>query len=79
MIYFFKKGCTKCIWLKEQVNLKELNVTELDVETIEGRGELAWHELVGVSETTLPILVKDDGSYITSVVAIKKYLLRIKK
>lgn len=80
MMYFFSKdGCSKCQYVKEAVDLDELGVIEMDVMTIEGRGLLAWYELVGKSETTLPILVLDDGSHITGAVKIKKYLKKMKE
>jgi hypothetical protein len=66
-------------WLKKEVNLKELNVQEMDIETVDGLEGLAWHELVTVAETQLPILVLDDMSTITGAIQIKNYLLNLKE
>jgi hypothetical protein len=77
--YFFKQGCQKCDWRKKEVNLKELNVQEMDIETVDGLEGLAWHELVTVAETQLPILVLDDMSTITGAINIKNYLLNLKE
>jgi hypothetical protein len=76
---YTKDGCGKCTWLKKEVNLEELNVQEMDIETVDGLEGLAWHELVTVAETTLPILVLDDRSTITGAIQIKNYLLNLKE
>jgi hypothetical protein len=78
---FTKPNCKKCDWLKREVDLDKVEGLEIH-ELIKGisdqastsLGELAWYELVSAAETTLPILVLDDGSSVTGVINIKKIL-----
>jgi glutaredoxin len=73
---FTKPNCKKCDWLKQEVDLDKvegLEIHELD-GNVDALAELAWYELVSAAETTLPILVLDDGSSVTGVVKIKKIL-----
>jgi glutaredoxin 2 len=49
-------------------------LTDSDYDAL---AHLAFHELVTTAETKLPILVKDDGSYLVSVIDIKRYLLSL--
>ncbi|MGQ9655901.1 MAG: hypothetical protein ACUVXD_17720 [Thermodesulfobacteriota bacterium] len=76
MTLFTKKGCGKCDYLKRKVDLRALGVVveELGPENPDALAHLAWHELVGVAERHLPILVLDDCSYISDVVPIVRYL-----
>jgi hypothetical protein len=73
---FTKEGCEKCEYVKKNVNLKKLGVQVevLSPENPDSLAHLAWHELVSVAETQLPILVLDDNSSLTGAIRIKKYL-----
>jgi hypothetical protein len=46
----------------------------LSPDNPESLAHLAWHELVSVAETQLPILVLDDNSSMTGAIRIKNYL-----
>ena len=74
---FTKIGCEKCEYVKKSVNLKKLGVREevLGPDNPDSLAHLAWHELVAVAETQLPILVLDDSSSITGAIRIKNYLI----
>jgi glutaredoxin len=74
---FTKVGCQKCEFVKKSVDLEKLGVTEevLGPHNPDSLAHLAWHELVSVAETQLPILVLDDSSSITGAIRIKNYLL----
>jgi glutaredoxin len=76
LILFTKEGCQKCEYVKKSVDLKKLGVTEevLSPYNPDSLADLAWHELVSVAETQLPILVLDDSSSITGAIRIKNYL-----
>jgi len=76
---FTKIGCEKCEYVKKSVDLKKLGVQEevLSPDNPDSLAHLAWHELVAVAETQLPILVLDDSSSITGAVRIKNYLIAI--
>ena len=77
MTLFTKPNCKKCDYIKEAVNLEEkgVRIEELTPQNVESLAHLAWHELVSVAETSLPILVLDDCSTITGAIKIKDYLL----
>ena len=77
MTLFTKIGCEKCEYVKKSVDLKELGVKEevLSPDNPDSLAHLAWHELVAVAETQLPILVLDDSSSIAGAVRIKNYLI----
>lgn len=76
---FTKLGCEKCEYVKKSVDLKKLGVKEevLSPDNPDSLAHLAWHELVAVAETQLPILVLDDSSSIAGAVRIKNYLTAI--
>ncbi|MGE5254915.1 MAG: hypothetical protein ACM3N7_13185 [Planctomycetaceae bacterium] len=76
---FTKIGCEKCDYVKKTVDLKKLGVAEevLSPDNPDSLALLAWHELVSVAETQLPILVLDDSSSITGAIRIKNYLLAV--
>jgi len=76
---FTKKGCEKCEYVKKSVNLKKLGVKVevLGPDNPDSLAHLAWHELVNVAETQLPILVLDDSSSITGAIRIKNYLTAV--
>jgi glutaredoxin len=78
---FTKTGCEKCEYVKTRVDLKRLGVQEevLGPDNPDSLAHLAWHELVSLAETQLPILVMDDSSSITGAVRIKNYLERLKE
>ena len=78
MILFSKPGCKKCEYVKEAVDLEKLGVevVSLTPPTKEALSELAYHECVALSETTLPILILDDGEVVTGAIIIKNYLLQ---
>ncbi len=73
---FTKTGCEKCEYVKKSVDLKKLGILEevLSPDNPDSLAHLAWHELVAVAETQLPILVLDDSSSITGAIRIKNYL-----
>ena len=79
MTLFTKVGCEKCEYVKKSVDLKKLGVKEdvLSPDNPDSLAHLAWHELVAVAETQLPILVLDDSSSIAGAVRIKNYLIAI--
>ena len=79
MTLFTKIGCEKCEYVKKSVDLKKLGVQEevLSPDNPDSLAHLAWHELVAVAETQLPILVLDDSSSIAGAVRIKNYLTAI--
>jgi glutaredoxin len=78
---FTKVGCEKCEYVKKSVDLKKLGVKEdvLSPDNPDSLAHLAWHELVTVAETQLPILVLDDSSSIAGAVRIKNFLIAIGK
>jgi glutaredoxin len=73
---FTKEGCEKCEYVKRSVDLKDLGVRVevLSSDNPESLAHLAWHELVSLAETQLPILVLDDNSSMTGAIRIKNYL-----
>jgi len=73
---FTKEGCEKCEYVRKSVDLKRLGVKEevLSPDNPGSLAHLAWHELVSVAETQLPILVLDDSSSMTGAIRIKNYL-----
>ena len=77
MTLFTKIGCEKCAYVKKSVDLKKLGIREevLGPDNPDSLAHLAWHELVAVAETQLPILVLDDSSSITGAIRIKNYLI----
>jgi hypothetical protein len=79
MTLFTKPDCQKCDYIKEHVNLKELGVKVelLTPQNVDALAHLAWHEIVGTAETSLPILVLNDNTAITGAIKIKNYLLGI--
>ena len=79
MTIFTKVGCEKCEYLKKNVDLKKLGVKEevLSPDNPDSLAHLAWHELVAMAETQLPILVLDDSSSMTGAVRIKNYLMAL--
>ncbi len=76
MTPFTKEGCEKCEYVKKTVDLKKLGVRVeiLGPDNPESLAHLAWHELVSLAETQLPILVLDDNSSMTGAIRIKNYL-----
>lgn len=76
MTLFTKEGCEKCEYIKRSVDLKKLGVRVevLSPDNPESLAHLAWHELVSLAETQLPILVMDDNSSLTGAIRIKNYL-----
>ncbi len=73
---FTKEGCEKCEYVKKRVDLKKLGVKVevLSPDNPDSLAHLAWHELVALAETQLPILVLDDSSSLTGAIPIKNYL-----
>ena len=76
MTLFTKSGCEKCEYVKKSVDLKKLGIREevLGPDNPDSLAHLAWHEMVAVAETQLPILILDDSSSITGAIRIKNYL-----
>ena len=76
---FTKEGCEKCEYVKKRVDLKKLGVRVevLSPDNPDSLAHLAWHELVSLAETQLPILVLDDSSSLTGAIQIKNYLTAI--
>ncbi len=79
MTLFTKTGCEKCEYVKKNVDLKALGVVEevLGPDNPDSLAHLAWHELVSVAETQLPILVLDDSTPIVGAIRIKNYLVQL--
>jgi hypothetical protein len=73
---FTKEGCEKCEYIRKSVDLKKLGITVevLSPDNPDSLAHLAWHELVSMAETQLPILVLDDSSSMTGAIRIKNYL-----
>ena len=76
MTLFTKEGCEKCDYVKKSVDLKKLGVRVeiLGPDNPDSLAHLAWHGLVRIAETQLPILVLDDSSALTGAIRIKNYL-----
>jgi hypothetical protein len=76
---FTKEGCEKCNFVKKSVDLKKLGikVEVLGPDNFDSLAHLAWHELVSVAQTQLPILVLDDSTSLTGAIRIKNYLKSI--
>ena len=51
-----------------------VKVEVLGPDNPDSLAHLAWHELVSVAETQLPILVLDDSSALIGAIRIKNYL-----
>ena len=79
MTLFTKEGCEKCDFVKKSVDLKKLGVQVevLGPENPDSLAHLAWHGLVRIAETQLPILVLDDSSTLTGAIRIKNYLTSV--
>ena len=79
MTLFTKEGCEKCEYIKKSVDLKKLGITVevLSPDNPDSLAHLAWHELVSIAETQLPILVLDDSSSMTGAIRIKNYLTAV--
>ena len=73
MKLFTKPGCEKCDWVKERMprEVRE-SVDSFDIMTAEGLAELAYHELVGVAEKQLPILLTEEGKVVTGAIRINR-------
>lgn len=73
MKLFTKPGCEKCDWVKERMpeEAKE-SVDAFDILTAEGLAELAYHELVGLAEKKLPILLTGKGKVVTGAIQINR-------
>jgi len=76
MTLFTKENCSKCDFVKKNVDLGRLGVQVevLGPENPDALAHLAWHGLVSVAEKQLPILVLDDMSHIAGAIPIKGYL-----
>ncbi len=79
MTLFTKAGCDKCDFVKKSVDLKRLGVKVeiLGPDNPDSLAHLAWHELVSIAQTQLPILVLDDSTAMTGAIRIKNYLLEV--
>ena len=77
MTLFTKEGCEKCAYVKKSVDLRKLGVRVevLGPNNPDSLAHLAWHELVSIAQTQLPILVLDDSTSIIGAIRIKNYLL----
>ena len=75
MKLFTKPGCEKCDWVKGQMTPEvKRSVESVDIQTVDGLAELAYHELVAVAEKQLPILVTPEGKVVTGAIKINKEL-----
>ena len=79
MTLFTKEGCERCEYVKKSVDLKKLGILleVLSPDNPDSLAHLAWHELVSIAETQLPILVLDDSSSMTGAIRIKNYLTAV--
>jgi len=73
---FTKEGCAKCAYVKKNVDLKKLGIREevLSPDNPDSLAHLAWHELVTVAVTQMPILVLDDNTSIIGAIRIMNFL-----
>jgi hypothetical protein len=67
MTLFTKPQCQRCDWVKDNLNLEGVQIHELNDNNPGALGLLAWFEGVQLAETTLPILVLDNGTKVTLV------------
>jgi glutaredoxin len=67
MTLFTKPDCQKCTYVKANLNLEGVQIHELNDTNPDALGQLAWFEAVTLAETTLPILVLDNGDKVTLV------------
>ena len=76
MTLFTKEDCPKCDIVKKYFDLESMGVKVevLGPDNADALAHLAWHGLVSVAETSLPILVLDDNSYIDGALPIKQHL-----
>ena len=73
MKLFTKPGCEKCDWVKKEIPEKTRErVDSFDIMTAEGLAELAYHELVGLAEKQLPILITGTGAVMTGAIRISR-------
>jgi hypothetical protein len=73
MKLFTKPGCEKCDWVKEQMPEEgRKSVDSFDIMTADGLAELAYHELVGIAEKQLPILLTREGRVVTGAIRINR-------
>ncbi len=73
MKLFTKPGCEKCDWVKGKMpETAKDQVDAFDIMTAEGLAELAYHELVGVAEKQLPILLTSEGKIVTGAIKISR-------
>ena len=79
MTLFTKEGCERCEYVKKSVDLKKLGILleVLSPDNPDSLAHLAWHELVSIAQTQLPILVLDDSTALTGAIRIKNYLLQV--
>lgn len=73
MKLFTKPGCEKCDWVKGQMPEEARErVDSFDIMTADGLAELAYHELVGIAEKKLPILLTREGKVVTGAIRINR-------
>jgi hypothetical protein len=73
MKLFTKPGCEKCDWVKGRMpgEARE-SVDSFDIMTADGLAELAYHELVGIAEKQLPVLLTREGKVVTGAIRINR-------
>jgi len=86
MILFTKKNCQKCDLIKDLIKkhgITGIEVKEVDLHIrtdedvarmVEVIADLAWFEIVDLSQELMPILV-DEGKVYAGYIAIKKHLI----
>jgi glutaredoxin 2 len=77
MTLYTKDDCEKCDKVKNAFDLDGLgiNIQKINNEDPEMLAHLAWHELLDVIEAgAMPILLLDDGTFVSNVVPIRKYI-----
>ncbi len=77
MTLFTKDDCKLCQQLKNQFDLKsmQVNIEILGKDDADALAHLAWHGLVETARKTLPILVLDDSSTVDDFARIEGHLI----
>ena len=77
MTLFTKDDCKLCQQLKDQFDLKamQVNIEILGKDDADALAHLAWHGLVETARKTLPILVLDDSSSVDDFARIENHLI----
>ena len=78
MILVTKKDCQKCDWIKQKIDLHNINGIEIvDGESIDGMSILAYNELL--EGKSFPFLIIDDDTRMdgTNVIGMWKHIQEV--